>query len=285
MRELNDLAVSVGAKTVAPKTVKWQKVERLIGILEGRCRDDARATALRSAAEKWVSNGGKLSYGLTAAASQTSGVDATPVLPFHKLLIKGFRLETHACMLTFNSADFRTETWATYVAWVEDVAKRLGARAWAACLEESTHASGAAWRCHLHGYLYWQGGDGLKRQNTDDLVFENVRPRIDLCNRTNVVRLRAAASHGLFYVYLKKLGTLQSASNFLPWRDYTPKPDWLDALWMAHKLTHAQYNEYSVTFRSGHAKRKRDVIELVRSDREHTIDDHVKKEEAAVTAH
>ena len=237
VRELNTLATSVGVATVSVKASKWKKVERLIGILEGRCQEPQLHTALRAAAEKWVNNGGKLSYGLAPAAAATVRDEAESVIPFHKVLVKGFRLETHASMFTYNSNLFSPETWPAFETWCRDLAKRLGARAWAACLEESLHAATATRKYHLHSYLYWQGGDGLIRRNTEDLVFQTVAPRVDVCTRTNPMRLRNAALQGLYYVYLLKLGTVASASNYLPWRDYTPKPDWLNAWWSAKTTT------------------------------------------------
>ena len=100
--------------------------------------------------------------------------------------------------------------------------------------------------------------NGLIRRNTDDLAYDGVAPRVDVCTRTNPLRLRGAALQGLYYVYIMKLGTVASDTNYWPWRDYSPKPDWLDAWWLAQKLSHAQYSEYSVQFRHGHAKRRLD---------------------------
>ena len=244
--ELNILAATVGVKTVKVKNAKWKKVERLIGLLEGRCQEQGPAATLRAAAEKWVTHGGKLSYGLFERPRASAAEDGEPVVPFHKVLIKGFQLETHACMVTYNSPGFTLETWGPYEEWFRHLAKRLGMHAWAACLEESLHAGSTQQRYHLHGYMYWKGGDGLIRRNTDDLVFQDVRPRVDLCTRTNPVRLKLAALQGHYYVYIMKLGTKAVASNWMPWRDYTPKAEWLDAWWMAHKLSHSQYNDYSM---------------------------------------
>ena len=234
--------------------------------------------ALRAAAEKWVQNGGKLSYGLTPAPSERTLDESETILPCHKLLVKGYRLETHASMFTYNSDSFTQGTWPSFHAWSRELAKRLGARAWAACLERSLHASIATPKFHLHLYLYWKGGDGLIRSNTNDLTFDSVAPRVDVCTRTNPLRLRNAAMQGLYYVQIMKLGTVAAATNYHPWRDYTPKPEWLEGWWLGQKLSHAQFNEYSMHFRCGHAKRKRDLEEVLRSEREKAIDKHLKQE-------
>ena len=125
-------------------------------------------------------------------------------------------------MLTYNSSQFTQDTWAAYRDWFRALVKRLAAHAWAACREHSFHAHGDAPRYHAHGYLFWKSGDGLIRRNTDDLVFEHVRPRVDLCTRTNPMRLHGAATQGLYYVCRVKMGTAASAANYEPWRDYTP---------------------------------------------------------------
>ena len=281
IRVLNTLAATVGVNELRGKDVPWQKVERLIGILDGRCQEDEQRVSLRDAAEKWVACGGQLTHGLSAPSSLSE--DTTPAaIPHHKIIEKGFRIRTHAFMVTYNSSQITKQTWAPYEQWFRALARSLGAHAWAACLEESLHTSGAGPRYHLHGYLLWKGGDGFVRKNTDDLVFEYVRPRIDVCTRTNPMRLQTAALQGLYYVYIMKAGTVSTASNFQPWRDYTPKAEWIDAWWSGKKLTHAQYIDYSKEFRTGHAKRRRDWEEVVRSERDHAIDEHLRKEVAAI---
>ena len=57
--------------------------------------------------------------------------------------------------------------------------------------------------------------------------------------RTNPLRLRYAAMQGLYYVQIMNLGTVASATNYHPWRDYTPKPEWLEGWWLGQKLSHA----------------------------------------------
>ena len=63
-----------------------------------------------------------------------------------------------------------------------------------------------------------------------------------------------------------------------------PKPEWLDGWWSAKKLSQAQYAEYSMHFRCGHAKRKRDLDEVLRSEREQAIETHLQKERDSLAA-
>ena len=278
VRELNALATSVGAHTLRAKSAPWQKVERLIGILDGRCQTPEQRAALRVAAQRWAASGGRLTHGLVDDPEPMTDDAAPPVIPSHKIIKKGFRIRTHAFMLTYNCERFTEETWGTFEPWLRTLAKQLGAHAWAACIEKSLHSAGSAPRYHLHGYLMWKGGDGFNRRNTEELVFDTVLPRVDVCTRSNPARLHSAALQGLHYVSTMKLGTVATATNFKPWRDYAPKADWSDSLWCAHKLSHEQYARYSEELRCGHAKRRRDVEDVIRSERERAIDEHLQKE-------
>ena len=282
IRELNTLAVTVGAKELRVKDTPWQKVERLLGMLDGRCQETGQRALLRSLAEQWVACGGNLSHGLRSADGTPADDTAPVALAHHRIIEKGFRIQTHAFMVTYNSATFTVGTWETYEPWFQRLAKNLGAHAWAACLEESQHTTGPKQRYHLHGYLLWKGGDGFIRKNTDELVFGSVRPRVDVCIRTNPARLHTAALEGLYYVNIMKSGTVSSATNCKPWRDYTPKAEWIDTWWTGKKLTSAQYIEYAMEFRCGFSKRRRDWEEVVRSERDHALDAHLREERTAL---
>ena len=282
VRELNILAASVGAKELGVKDAPWQKVERLLGVLDARCQEKDQRVALRALAEKWVGCGGKLSRGLSSA-DVTDADNITPVaLAHHRIMEKGFRIQTHAFMVTYNCKNFTVSTWEAYAPWFRRLATSLGAHAWAACIEESQHTAGPGQRYHLHGYLLWKGSDGFVRKNTDELVFESVRPRVDVCTRTNPARLQTAALQGLYYVNIMKSGTVAAATNFEPWRDYTPKAEWIDAWWTGKKLTNTQYIEYAKDFRCGYSKRRRDWEEVVRSERDHALDAHLSQELTAL---
>ena len=126
----------------------------------------------------------------------------------------------------------------------------------------------------MHAYFYWADGVGLYRRNTDELVFEGVRPRVDV-NTATPKAFFGAACHGLWYVTIFKKGTLKSETNSRPWLQYTPKALWLSNLWAAHKLTHFQYLQYSDRFGAGHAARRRDALDALRDEREASVQEHV----------
>ena len=62
------------------------------------------------------------------------------------------------------------------------------------------------------------------------------------------------------------MGTLASAGNYRPWRDYRPHPNWLRSLWLDHKLAHDKYLELSLGFRGGHLQRKREAQECIQDE-------------------
>ena len=109
-------------------------------------------------------------------------------------------------------------------------------------------------------------------------MFEGVRPRVDVNTATAPPAFYAAACRGLWYVTILKKGTLASATNFRPWLQYTPKAAWLSDLWAAHKLTHAQYLQYSDQFGAGHSSRRRDALDALRDEREDSVQEHVASE-------
>ena len=93
---------------------------------------------------------------------------------------------------------------------------------------------------------------------------------------------RVAALHGLYYCTAKKTGSINSATNHEPWKKYEPLKAWLTGLYDSHKLTHEEYIALSAQFRTGHSKRKRDVLELQRDELERAVRDHVKMVQQAL---
>eukprot|EP00973_Karenia_brevis_P094231 12421409-Karenia_brevis.AAC.1 len=203
--------------------------------------------------------------------------DASSDLPSpvrsHRVLQPGFSLKSKAFMMTFNSAAFALATWTRFEAWVKQKRSALGARAWSACLEETLHGQGDKdQQFHLHAYLLWTDGVGVHRRNLKDFEFEGVTPRIDKCVARQDVTPRASAEHGLWYVHVRKLGTRESNTNYRPWVHYKPSAAWLQGLWDAKKLTHQMYLDLSVSFRSGHSHRKRDLDEVLQDERAQAVD-------------
>ena len=295
---LNGLAAELGVRQISVKSARGP-VEKLVRVLDARCRDGSLPARLRAAVTSYLNNSSTFSVSLLPAAS---GVDADacsadcdrpPPLQRHRLLDEGFRLESKAFMLTYNSRAFSPETWPMFLQWVKDKRQELGARRWAAWLEESENAqrtaasaAAAAAVFHVHAYLWWTDGQGLRRRNTDDLVFSGVRPRVDVCTcqATRGRPLQLAAAQGLWHVAQTKSGTISADTNFVAWRDYVPKAEWLRSLWDAHKLSHGMYETYSRQFRVGYADRKRELAELEADERRQAVRDHVATELAQLEA-
>ena len=102
---------------------------------------------------------------------------------------------------------------------------------------------------------------------------------MDTCvTKTNNESPRLAALHGLWYVTVRKSGTIDAATNFKPYEHYLPLGTWLDSLWAKRKLEHGEYLTLSAEMRIGHSKRKREVADVVRQEREDAVHAHVRKE-------
>ena len=145
-------------------------------------------------------------------------------------------------------------------------------------MEESLKAKASTTlekKVHTHGYLFWTDGVGYRSETLEDFRFQGVLPRVDKCMVTNSRTPKEAALHGLWYVSVFKLGTLEADSNFRPWVDYTPRKEWLTGLYDSHKLDHHRYLELSLEFRSGHSSRRREVLDILRDEQEEQVRQHV----------
>ena len=288
---MNEIAFGVGVSAIPIKS-PWWKVQKLITTLQGRLIDDETTEALQISAKMWSDNGGHLQGELvTAPAEPTSGndddVDDGSPVPKHRVLLPFFKIESHAFMGTYNSQAFTESTWSAFETFTKNFSKKFGATAWGACLEESLHptSSQSTRKYHAHNYFFWDGGDGLRLSGTDDLVFQRVRPRIDVCTVTSPPLFKAAAMHGLWYVSgVCKLGGVVKASNYVPWRNYYPRSDWLESLWGQHKLSHEQYEKISAKLGVGHAERMHNLAAVRRTERAVAIREHLKKEAALLSA-
>ena len=261
-----------------------ERVGTLVRDLDRACADESTAARVRAAANLYLNNGGVLPAKLRPECSDAGDPAPGYQLQRHRVLEEGFRLQAKAFMMTFNSRAFTIGTWGPFSTWVKAIARRLHARRWAACLEESQNAQPLATDSaeptavyHLHAYLWWTDGKGVTRRNTDDFVFTGVRPRFDVCvcQSPRGRPFGVAATHGLWYVSMFKLGTVFAEASYRAWHDYEPRPEWLRSLWAARKLTNAMYEEYSRRLRVGHADRKRDLTELYADERQQAVHDHV----------
>ena len=235
------IAEEVGTSPITTEA-KCKHVQKLLTKLQGHGLSDDATVRLCAAAEAWRDNGGHLQGELVPApnAEDTeNGADIVdgPPIPAHRVLLPKFKVRSHAFMSTYNSPSFTKGVWPEFLSSTRSFAKRHACTAWAACLEETLHPKVAqpTQKYHLHRYFYCESGDGIRLANTDELVFRTVRPRIDACTVTNPTRFKAAAMRGLWYVATRKHGGVAEDSNYMPWRNYNPSPDWLDALWGQHK--------------------------------------------------
>ena len=303
IRELNHLGKELlsGALHVPVKTVLATdpRVERLVRALEPRCQTPELATRLRAAVLLWIDNAGTLcravapEAGAPADAPPPEGEpdsaaeeqrEPAPAIPKHRVLQPGYTLKSKAFMLTYNSENFSRGTWTAFCRCIKRWRRLLGARWWAACLEESVHAQAPAraGRYHLHAYLYWTDHVGIFRRNLDDFRFEDVLPNVSQCKATGQINFPTAAAHGVWYVSLMKSGTIESATNFHAWVDYSPQRAWLDSLYEQGKVSHARYKELSMHHPLGYANRKRDIAEVMRDEHEAAVTALVQQEEAGL---
>lgn len=306
IKMLNDLVaeLDLGVEPLRQKETSPLAITKRVRLLEPRCQEGELPRRLRRAVEQYANNGGKLGRAVLPAPEEAEqahagSVDASsePVstlvdegdaevaaarspIELHRVLDASFVLRSKAFMLTYNSRKFTPASWIVFRGTMRRLHFAFKSKAWAANQEESLNAAGAGDSkvYHMHAYFYWDDGVGLHRRNTNDLVFEGVRPRVDVNTATAPPSFYAAACRGLWYVTILKKGTLASATNFRPWLQYTPKAAWLSDLWAAHKLTHAQYLQYSDQFGVGHSSRRRDALDALRDEREASVQEHVASE-------
>ena len=134
VRELNGFAKETGARPVSAKTATAKEIEGLVRVLQRRMQTDEQAARLRATVESWVRHGGSFSVPLENAPDP----EAPPApLEQHRLLLRGFRLESKAFTLTFNSLMFILADWVAFRDHVKKLRADCGAAAWAACQERS----------------------------------------------------------------------------------------------------------------------------------------------------
>ena len=287
--------ISMNQLTLDPRNHDEGAFARALRILNRRCTSDALQDRLRGAVHKWVENRGRLPNGIELAPATgelhvaPDEVESAPVVPRHRVLLSTFELQSQAFMLTYNSAAFSPETWPAFADHMENLHRRLGSRAFAACLEESLHPVSAGHagppsrKFHTHGYLLWTDGIGYRGTDLEEFRFDGVVPRIDKCAAgANARTPRLAALHGLWYVAVQKKGTLATLTNYRPWMDYKPSKEWLTGLYDSHKLGHEEYLALSATFRTGHESRKRDAMSAMADERQTAVRRHLEEEMQAL---
>ena len=278
-QSLNDLARALhvaDAKILDGKNPLAEDVEALVRILERRVHTPEQTATLRTATEKYLGNGGTFSVPLLDEEEVLP-----PAVPRHRLLQPKFELKSKAFMLTYHSSRFSLSTWAGFETFMKTLKKKLGARAWSACLELTLHATdNSSEKFHLHGYLLWNDGIGVHCQDLAVFIFDGVRPRIDVCiSKAAAGSQHSAACHGLWYVWVMKAGTRRRATNYEPGIWYKPQATWLQSLYQDKKLSYTQYIEMSAQdFPIGHSSRKRDADEALRDLKRVAVEGLVAKE-------
>lgn len=264
-----------------------ETLERVLRVLDRRCVTDSHKERFERAVRQWVDNAGLLPEGIVLREDNALHMSAdvgeeAAFLPKHRLLLRSFAFKSKAFMLTYNSDTLTEASWPALRDHAKDLARRLGARAWSACIEASLKSTVAS--VHGHEYFMWTDGIGYRTDDLDDLRFQGIRPRVDQCvaGTSNHRSPRRAALHGLWYVAIMKLGTIAADTNHVAWRDYTPSREWLLSLFDAQKLTPQQFLHLSAEFGSGHASRRRDAHEVLRDRCEEAVSKHVRREAAAI---
>ena len=310
IKTLNVLAEKYGVKTIKNIAKAAAKdVQRLLKALQRRRLPLEDANQLRETARTWSDNGGELDgqvvppqvapveHDEPAVGEATAAPLGNPaaLLQKHKVLVSGYRLQSRAFMLTYNGDAICPDAWEEFRDFIKELATEMGATKWAACIEESLHATTPQRgpdgdeheepKFHAHAYFFWDGFDGVALRDTSRFCFDGILPRVDACFMKNPAAFKRAAHHGLWYVYVKKLGTVLADTNCFPWSDYVPQGQWLARLWEARKVSHEQFEQMSAEFRHGHAGRMRDLAEVRRTEATTLVRAHVAHEAAVLATH
>lgn len=276
MKTLNTLAseLSVPVAPLLLRSATSGQVEKRVRLLEARLGSPEQLTRLRSAAKLYVDSGGSFSAPVLPEDPNTPALVGR-----HRVLQPNYKLKSKAFMATYNSAQIEPSCWQRFHDFTVALKQKHGARAWAACLEESQHSAEQG-RYHLHNYFFWTDGIGIQCDSLAPFCFEGIRPRIDVCvTRCNTTSPLSAAQHGLWYVSFVKDGTLQAATNYPSGQWYKPQATWLQSLYAAGKIRYCSYITTSATlFPIGHSARKRDADEALRDLRTNRVMAHVEGE-------
>ena len=173
-------------------------------------------------------------------------------------------------MCTWNG-DFTLATWPVFQAWFDAFVTELKAWRWTITAEESLNS--ADQKIHFHAFVELK--EAWKDDDIERLRFNGSLPNVQPNFLTQMDNLDGAASKGKaprglirellnaghFYVYMKKPGSISSASNFPPFFSYTyvPSARRLDKWLEQKKLSENVYLEYMAELTIGFERRLRDV--------------------------
>lgn len=280
IRELNSVAESVAAEQL-PLRATNDDIEKFFRELCKKISSD-ELQQVSDARKKYLDNGGTGSMPADLLAKletpESTQHDEDGVVPSHKKMEQSFygkrpfRLCAKAFMLTFNSLGFLVseDLWKAFRTWVQERAAKFGAEFWSCTMELSTHAADTG-RVHFHCYFSWHSPskNGVDHRNTDEWVFQKVRPRVDAnSERRGPHEWLKATQHGHFYVSVMKEGTLYADTNYPPWEsNWVPEAWWVMKLYKQHKLQHKDFLALSVRLREGHDRRKAMVDAVVAAEK------------------
>ena len=133
---------------------------------------------------------------------------------------------------------------------------------------------------HLHIHLYMHLKKAFHRRGRDALsrfAFETIHPHLE-ANRASGKCFLGAVRFGHFYVYVDKIGSVLSWSDFLPFQDYGVEGWWLDNLLKQGKLHRDVYLKWAAQVGVGFQRRLGDMMAADRYEKERAA------EEAACSA-
>ena len=183
---------------------------------------------------------GSQGSGSAASLSPTNGVEAQAVA---KRVWK-----FQAAQLTYNSKhgdwssrslDVLKALFDRLVAFAIAFGRVLGAVGQSVTLEESTRAE----ESHVHAHIYFHLAREFHRQGAGALspfVFEGIHPHVEV-NKARGKSYVGAVRHGHFYVFVNKIGSHFSWSDYPPFESYAVEGWWLDNLLKHEKLTRDDY--------------------------------------------
>ena len=139
MKTMNTLAseLSVPVSPLHLRSATGAEVEKRVRLLEARLSSPEQLQRLRSAAKLYVDSGGSFSAPVLPEDHNTP----SPVMR-HRVLQPSYKLKSKAFMATYNSAQIEPSCWQRFQDFTIALKQKHGARAWAACLEESEHTCG-----------------------------------------------------------------------------------------------------------------------------------------------
>jgi len=179
-----------------------------------------------------------------------------------------FRMNGKAFLFTWNG-DFEAIGPAALLAAIVGLMGRLieffGMKRWSATAERSTRSSDKG-RLHGHGFAEWD--ERIDWETTDAVRILGSRPNVATTWEPKKVTpkkkargpaFRSSADAGHFYVFMEKVGSCGSQTNYSPFVDYTIVPARLDGWWSQGKLDDTMYEYYAAMCGVGFRNRKFDI--------------------------